>query len=104
MTSLPAADLRRFPPGLMHRQACLLSFLTLSPSLTRAQYMSIAGISHNTAARDVAELLAAGLIRRVGRGPSSRYCLAGDPFTQGPPGIAPTFDPQSALPSADRIP
>ena len=109
--SLPATDLRGLPPGLMHRQACFLSFLSLSPSLTRTQYMSIAGVSHNTATRDIAELLAAGLIPRVGRGPSSRYCLATSPFVEtaspmshGQTSTAPTIDPQPDPPSADRIP
>jgi hypothetical protein len=93
----------------MHRQACFLSFLSLSPSLTRTQYMSIAGVSHNTAARDIAELLAAGLIRRVGSGPSSRYCLATSPFlpdlpSPSQPVTVPTIDPERTPPSVDRIP
>jgi hypothetical protein len=102
MTSLPAADTTGFPPGLMHRHACLLSFLRLNPSLTRAQYMDVAGVSRNTAARDLALLRRLGLILCVGQGPASRYCLPHSPFAgdaasaPGQPHSEPTFDPISA--------
>ena len=97
MTSPHGAERQTFPPGLMHRHACLLSFLALNPSLTRAQYMDVAGISRNTAVRDLRELRRLGFIRRVGHGPSSRYCLPNSPFDESnpdPPYPDPTTGPK----------
>jgi predicted DNA-binding transcriptional regulator YafY len=80
------------PPGLQRRQANLLSLLAVTPSLSRADYQQLCGISHNTAARDLAELLAARLLARIGAGPSSRYYLP----------LAENADPIDPAPAQDR--
>jgi hypothetical protein len=43
--------------------------------LTRARYQEIAGVSRSQAAYDLAELVEAGLLERVGAGPATRYRL-----------------------------
>lgn len=63
------------PPGLPRRQARFVALLAVQPSLTRVDYQTLAGISRNTAQHDLEELVATRLIRRLGRGPSCRYCL-----------------------------
>jgi Domain of unknown function (DUF4115)/MarR family len=47
-----------------------------SPDLTRARYEELTGVSRSQAAYDLAELVEAGLIRRVGGGRATRYRLA----------------------------
>jgi hypothetical protein len=63
------------PRGLPSRQTRFLCLLAARPSLTRADYQRLIEVSHNTAQRDLAELLAAGLVLRAGRGPRCRYGL-----------------------------
>lgn len=63
------------PRGLSHRQAKLLALLRVRPSMTRADYEALTGISPNTAQADLAELIEAGHIERVGAGPACRYTL-----------------------------
>ncbi len=65
----------RLPPGLMLRQARLLALLAARPSLTRAGYQALAGISRGTAQKDLDQLLAAGLLVRIGRSRACRYAL-----------------------------
>ena len=43
--------------------------------LTRARYQGIAGVSRSQAAYDLAELVEAGILERVGAGPATRYRL-----------------------------
>jgi hypothetical protein len=43
--------------------------------LTRARYQEIAGVSRSQAAYDLAELVQAGILERVGAGPATRYRL-----------------------------
>ena len=43
--------------------------------LTRARYQEIAGVSRSQAAYDLAELVEAGILERVGAGPATRYRL-----------------------------
>ena len=43
--------------------------------LTRARYQEIAGVSRSQAAYDLAELVEAGIVERVGAGPATRYRL-----------------------------
>ena len=64
------------PRGLMDRQARLLSMLAVRPSLTRAGYQKLAGLTRGTAHKDLQELVAAGLIERLGSSRSARYALA----------------------------
>lgn len=66
---------RGMPRGVSERQAQFLASLTIRPSLTRADYQALTGVSANTAQQDIAELVAAGYVLRVGGGPASRYCL-----------------------------
>jgi predicted HTH transcriptional regulator len=63
------------PRGLPYRQAWFLTLLRVRPSLTRSDYQALTKISPNTAQADLARLVEAGLIERVGAGPSSRYTL-----------------------------
>jgi Fic family protein len=55
------------PLGLPARQAQFLCLPTARPSLTRADYQRLIGVSHNTAQRDLAELAAAHLVREIGK-------------------------------------
>jgi hypothetical protein len=43
--------------------------------LTRARYQEIAGVSRSQAAYDLAELVEAGFVERIGAGPATRYRL-----------------------------
>ena len=43
--------------------------------LTRARYQEIAGVSRSQAAYDLAELVAFGIVERIGAGPATRYRL-----------------------------
>ena len=61
------------PLGLPRRQANFLALLQVRSSLTRREYQLLAGISHVTAARDLAELLEAGVIQRTGAARATRY-------------------------------
>jgi DeoR/GlpR family transcriptional regulator of sugar metabolism len=69
---LTIADL---PKGLPKRQARFLLHLSLAPSLDRQDYQVVTGVSHTTARRDLAALIAAGHILRAGRGRGVRYSL-----------------------------
>jgi DNA-binding Lrp family transcriptional regulator len=46
-----------------------------STPLTRADYQEIAGVSRSQAAYDLAELVEAGILDRIGAGPATRYRL-----------------------------
>jgi len=58
-------------------QERVLSALRADPAtpLTRARYQGIAGVSRSQAAYDLAELVEAGILERVGAGPATRYRL-----------------------------
>lgn len=51
-------------------------------SLTRSEYERVTGVGRSQAAHDLAELVSAGLLVRVGGGPSTRYVLAHEPAAQ----------------------
>jgi hypothetical protein len=64
---------------LKHTQQRALGALTEasgSKELSRAEYEEIAGVSRSQAASDLAELVEAGILRRVGGGRATRYRLA----------------------------
>ncbi len=65
--------------GLQRRHANLLAALARQPSLTRREYQLLAGISHTTAQQDMAYLVAAGHIVRLGSARASRYALSPEP-------------------------
>jgi poly-gamma-glutamate capsule biosynthesis protein CapA/YwtB (metallophosphatase superfamily) len=67
------------PPGLPYRQAQFLSLLAVRPTLTRADYQFAAGVSRETARKDLDELLRARLILRLGDSRAIRYSR---PFDQ----------------------
>lgn len=84
------------PPGLLRRQADFLRLLTIQPSLTRADYQSLSGVSYNTARADLAELLTSGLIIRVGASTRTRYVA--NPLQNGTEAAnRSTLAPQSLL-------
>jgi DNA-binding transcriptional ArsR family regulator len=58
--------------------------LTADPAseLTRGQYEELAGVSRSQAAYDLAELVEAGILERVGNGRATRYRLAREGGTQ----------------------
>ena len=58
--------------------------LTADPAseLTRGEYESFAGVSRSQAAYDLAELVEAGILERVGKGRATRYRLAREGGTQ----------------------
>jgi hypothetical protein len=51
--------------------------------LTRARYEELAGVSRSQAAYDLAELVEAGILERVGEGRASRYRLVQAPAAKG---------------------
>src|SRR5436190_6537805 len=51
-------------------------------SLTRREYERLTGVGRSQAAHDLSELTSAGLLVRVGGGPSTRYVLAHKPAAQ----------------------
>jgi len=51
-------------------------------SLARSEYERLTAVSRSQAAHDLSELVSAGLLVRVGGGPSTRYVLAHEPATQ----------------------
>jgi len=63
------------PRGLPRRQANLLAALAHHSSITRREYQTLAGITHTTAERDLASLVAAGLVIRLGLSRACRYAL-----------------------------
>jgi len=69
-------DRRRLPRGLSYREAWFLTLLYVRPSLTRADYQAATGVCANTAQVDLAQLVNAGLVVRLGAGPACRYSLA----------------------------
>lgn len=63
------------PPGLPARQTQFLCLLAARPSLTRADYQHLAGISPRTAKRDLTDLVDRGLVLPIGGGRTRRYAL-----------------------------
>jgi hypothetical protein len=61
------------PPGLPARQTHFLCLLAARPSLTRADYQRLVGISHKTAKADIANLVAQDLVVPIGAGRTRRY-------------------------------
>jgi hypothetical protein len=53
-----------------------------APELTRAQYEKLAEVSRSQAAYDLAELVEAGILQRVGKGRATRYRLAQESGSQ----------------------
>lgn len=71
------------PRGLPPRQTRFLCLLAARPSLTRADYQRLLNVSHNTAHRDLAQLVRARLITPRGTATTRRYAL-------GPAAILPS--------------
>ena len=71
------------PRGLPARQTRFLCLLAARPSLTRADYQRLLQVSHNTAKRELTELLAARLVLPFGGTRTRRY--APSPLTHLPP-------------------
>jgi hypothetical protein len=65
----------RLPRGLPTRQANFICLLVDRPSLTRADYQRLIGVSYATAKRHLAELCALGWIDSHGTTRSRRYSL-----------------------------
>jgi hypothetical protein len=61
------------PIHLKATQQGALDALESTASLTRSDYERLAGVSRSQAAYDLAELVSAGLLRRVGNGRATRY-------------------------------
>ena len=66
------------PIQLKPTQQRAVATLTADPAsdLTRGQYEKLAGVSRSQAAYDLAELVEAGILERVGQGRATRYRLA----------------------------
>jgi DNA-binding transcriptional ArsR family regulator len=66
------------PIQLKPTQQRAVAALTADPAtdLTRGQYELLAGVSRSQAAYDLAELVEAGIVERVGKGRATRYRLA----------------------------
>ncbi|MBV8429626.1 MAG: hypothetical protein JO244_00565, partial [Solirubrobacterales bacterium] len=61
------------PPGLPARQTQFLCVLATRPSLTRADYQRLVGISVKTAKADIADLIGQDLVVPIGAGRTRRY-------------------------------
>jgi len=83
------------PRGLPARQTRFLCLLVARPSLTRADYQRLLQVSHNTAKRELTELVAARLVLPFGGARTRRYALS--PLTLLPL-------PDSRLPTLDSGP
>jgi DNA-binding transcriptional ArsR family regulator len=72
------------PIQLKPTQQRAVAALTADPAaqLTRGQYEGLAGVSRSQAAYDLAELVEAGILERVGKGRATRYRLAREGGTQ----------------------
>lgn len=70
--SVPPSAANR-PIHLKTTQQGALDALESTGSLTRSDYERFAGVSRSQAAYDLAELVSAGLLRRVGNGRATRY-------------------------------
>jgi hypothetical protein len=72
------------PIQLKPTQQRAVAALTADPAaeLTRGQYEELAGVSRSQAAYDLAELVEAGLLDRIGNGRATRYRLAREGGTQ----------------------
>ncbi len=70
--------------GLKSAQRRALVELEAAPgaSLTRSEYERLTGVGRSQAAYDLAELVSAGLLVRIGGGRSTRYVLMHEPATQ----------------------
>lgn len=64
------------PRGLPARQTRFVCLLAARPSLTRADYQRLLRVSYATAKRDLADLVAAGLVLPLGRTRTRRYALS----------------------------
>jgi len=73
--SVPPSAANR-PIHLKATQQGALDALESTGSLTRSDYERLAGVSRSQAAYDLAELVSAGLLRRVGNGRATRYLPA----------------------------
>jgi len=85
--------LEDLPRGLPKRWATFLLKLSIAPSLDRLDYQALNAVSHTTAKHDLAELRAAGLIVRSGRGRGTRYSV-NIPFSGQPQVNAPSTSGQ----------
>ena len=71
------------PRGLSARQTRFLCLLAARPSLTRADYQRLRRVSHNTAKRELTELVATRLVLSFSGTRTRRYALS--PLTLLPP-------------------
>jgi len=71
--------------GLNSRQIRALEFLLREPRLTTALYVQLNRVSRATAQRDLADLVARGLLRRRGVGRGIHYVLPEPDKAQTPP-------------------
>ena len=62
--------------GLNERQKKIVSYLKANQKITNAEYQSIVGVTRKTAARDLADLVAKGVVVRFGAGRGVFYVLA----------------------------
>ena len=61
--------------GLNHRQLLILSELKSRSFMSTADCINLFGVSRITATRDLSDLVSASLVKRVGKGRATRYCV-----------------------------
>ena len=76
-----APEEARIPLGisLNDRQKKVLEYVREHGSISTAVYQEVTGVRKRQAVNDLNELVAAGIVARVGSGPQTRYVLAGEP-------------------------
>lgn len=65
--------------GLNKRQTRALAILAERERITNREYRELFNVSHTTAADDLRDLLAKGLVKQAGTGRGTYYCLVNDP-------------------------
>ena len=76
-----APEEARIPLGisLNDRQKQALEYVREHGSISTAVYREVTGVRKRQAVNDLNELVAAGMVARVGSGPQTRYVLASEP-------------------------
>lgn len=75
--SRPTVHSKGIPPGLNERQKKVFPFLTQNRTISRSRYQKLAGpdISARTAVYDLQDLVKKGILKKIGKGPATRYHL-----------------------------
>ncbi len=81
----PTQESDGIPPDLNARQKKAFPFILRKGEITRSEYQNATGnnLPSRTALYDLQDLVKRGLLKKTGRGPATRYCLAKLPDSAG---------------------